>query len=52
VRLAARGQRDMDAGPQVIADAGELSQVRRQARAVYVKSFVAAALLTGLAFII
>lgn len=41
----------MDCGPEAIADAAELEQVRRQARAVYIKSFVAAALLTVLALV-
>ena len=49
--LASRGQRDMDTGAQAIADAAELAQVRRQARAVYLRSFVAAALLTALAYV-
>ncbi|HZE93283.1 MAG TPA: hypothetical protein VEZ49_01155 [Gemmatimonadales bacterium] len=52
MKLASRGQRDMDAGAQAIADAVERAQVRRQARAVYFKSFVAAAVLTALAFVI
>ncbi len=52
MKLASRGQRDMDTGPQLIAGAGELAQVRRQARGVYLKSFVAAAVLTALAFVI
>jgi len=52
VRLASRGQRDLDTGPQAISDAAELTQVRRRARAVYLKSFVAAAVLTGFAFVI
>jgi hypothetical protein len=52
VKLAARGQRDMDAGPQVIADSADLAQVRRQAFAVYVKSVVAAAAFNLLAFLI
>jgi len=51
VKLAARGQRDMDSGPQAIPDAAELQQVQRQARAVYVKSAVTAAILTALALI-
>jgi predicted kinase len=42
----------MDSGLQVIPDATELQQVRRQARAVYVKSVVAAAILTTLALIL
>jgi hypothetical protein len=51
VKLAARGQRDMDAGPQQIPDAAELQMVQRQARVVYVKSGIAAAILTALALI-
>ena len=46
MRLAARGLRDMDAGPQPIADPAQLARVRRQARRVYVKSALAAASLT------
>jgi len=46
VRLASRGQRDMDTGPRTIDDNGELAQLRRQARAVYAKSIVVAAILT------
>ncbi|HEX9382044.1 MAG TPA: hypothetical protein VF908_01475 [Gemmatimonadaceae bacterium] len=51
MRLASRGQRDMDSGPQQISDAVELQQVQRQARAVYVKSVITAAILTALALI-
>ena len=49
MRLASRGQRDMDRGPEQISDAEELRLVQRQARAVYVKSIIAAAVLTGIA---
>jgi hypothetical protein len=48
VKLASRGQRDLDTGPQTIDNAAELGQLRRQARAVYAKSFVMAAILTAL----
>jgi hypothetical protein len=41
----------MDAGPQPIADNAEADQVRRQARAVYIKSFISAAILTALALL-
>jgi hypothetical protein len=41
----------MDSGPQPISDAAELRQVQRQARAVYAKSIVTAAILTALAVI-
>jgi len=50
VKLAARGQRDLDTGPEPIADVAELAQVRRQARAVHIKSLATAAVLTALAF--
>jgi hypothetical protein len=51
VRLASRGQRDMDAGPQPIADAAEAAQVQRQAKKIYLKSFISAAILTALALL-
>jgi hypothetical protein len=51
VRLASRGQRDMDGGPESISEAAELQQVERQARTIYVKSVFAAAILTVLALI-
>ncbi|HKP50649.1 MAG TPA: hypothetical protein VJU17_11575 [Gemmatimonadales bacterium] len=46
MKLAARGQRDMDQGAEHISDAVELSTVRRQARGVYLKALVAAFFLT------
>ncbi|MFL5555933.1 MAG: hypothetical protein ACJ78D_09075 [Gemmatimonadaceae bacterium] len=49
MRLASRGLRDMDTGPQPLSDRSELEQVRRQARTVYVKSILTAAILTALA---
>jgi hypothetical protein len=42
----------MDTGTEPISDAAERAQVRRQALAVYFKSFLAAALLTAVALII
>jgi hypothetical protein len=42
----------MDTGEERIADAAEAEQVRRQARAVYVKSFIAAAILSSLALLV
>jgi hypothetical protein len=42
----------MDTGPEQISDAEELRRVRRQARTVYVKSFVAAAILTGIVLVL
>jgi hypothetical protein len=41
----------MDAGPEQIADAAEETRVQRQARAVYTKSVVTAAILTALALV-
>jgi hypothetical protein len=41
----------MDSGPEAIADATQQSRVQRQARAVYVKSVVTAAVLTTLALV-
>jgi len=52
VNLAARGLRDLDSGSEPTADSAELAQVRRQARMVHLKSFAAAALLTGLLFLV
>lgn len=39
----------MDTGPEEIADAVEKMRVQRQARAVYAKSVLTAAILTALA---
>jgi hypothetical protein len=52
VRLASRGLRDMDTGPQEIADRAELQQVRQQARVVYAKSLITAVILTAIAVIL
>jgi len=52
VGLASRGQRDMDQGPETIADATELARVRAQARKVHLESLVAAAVLTALGLVI
>ncbi len=41
----------MDQGPQPISDSDELKQVRRQARVVYAKSIITAAILTAIALI-
>jgi hypothetical protein len=41
----------MDSGPLQIPDAAELRQVKRQARAVYVKSGLTAVMVTALALI-
>ena len=45
MKLAARGQRDMDEGPEHIKDPLELSSIRRQARGVYLKSWITAFIL-------
>jgi len=41
----------MDHGPQPVSDSAELQQIRRQARAIYVKSAITAAILTAIALI-
>jgi hypothetical protein len=41
----------MDTGPLPIDDAAELTQLRRQARAVYAKPIVVAAILTVLSLV-
>lgn len=41
----------MDTGPEPISEAEELRQIQRQSRAVYVKSFITAAVLTGIALV-
>lgn len=49
MRLASRGQRDMDTGPEQVTEDEERRQLLRQSRAVYAKSFIAAAILTVIA---
>jgi hypothetical protein len=51
VRLASRGLRDLDSGTQPILDTEEKAQIQRQARAVYVKAFVSATILTAIALL-
>jgi hypothetical protein len=46
VRLASRGQRDLDAGPESVSNAEERLQLRRQSRAVYAKTAITAMILT------
>ena len=41
----------MDEGPQPISGTSELEQVRRQARGVYIKSIITAAILTAIALV-
>lgn len=50
--LASRGQRDMDSGPEAIADPGERARLRHQARVVHGLALVAATLLTVLALLV
>ena len=47
MRLASRGRRDLDGGETAIEDRAELAAVRRQARAVAVRSVLAAVLATA-----
>ena len=44
VALASRGLRNLDAGPELIEDAGELAAVRAQASRVLARSLLATAL--------
>lgn len=48
MRLAARGQRDMDGGVSAIGDADERAQVRWQARQVRLRTVIAAVVVTAL----
>jgi hypothetical protein len=52
VRLAARGQRDLDRGSEAVTDPWLLSQLKRQAREVFIEAVLAAALLTGIALML
>ena len=47
VRLAARGQRDLDRGSETVADPWLSTQLKRQAREIVIEAVLAAALLTG-----
>jgi hypothetical protein len=49
VGLAARGSRNLTDKVEIIEDEAELAQVRRQARRVNIKAFLAAILLTLIA---
>ena len=46
MKLAALGQRDMDAGAEQISNPLELASIRRQASGVHLKSWIAASMLT------
>jgi hypothetical protein len=52
VKLASRGQRDMDTGPEYITDTEELRSVQRQAGVVRTKSLLGAATLTVLLLLV
>lgn len=52
VMLAARGARNMDGGNETIADPRELTQVRAQARRVYLQSVLVAAAVTILVVVL
>jgi hypothetical protein len=52
VKLASRGLRDMDDGPERIENAEELSTVQRQATRVYRHAVVLALLLTLIALVV
>ena len=47
IALAARGQRNMDAGDETIEDERELEQVRAQSTQVYIRSALAAAIVAA-----
>jgi hypothetical protein len=48
VRLAARGARETDQGPQPVTDAWLGSELKRQARGIIAQSLLAATVLTAL----
>ena len=52
MRLAARGQRDMDDGCVAITDADELARVRRQARSVHTRSLMWAMAVSAVLFFV
>ena len=52
MNLAARGARNMDNGIELIEEEDAKAQLRRQARAVYLKAIVAAGALTALVLVI
>ena len=52
VRLAARGQRDLDRGSEAVADPWLSTQLKRQAREVVIEAALAAAFLTGIALML
>jgi hypothetical protein len=48
VRLAARGQRNLDRGSEAVADPWLSTQLKRQAREIVIEAVLAATLLTGI----
>ena len=52
MRLAARGQRDLDRGTEAIGDAWLAGQLQRQAREIHAEAILAGLALTGLALMI
>ena len=52
MRLAARGARDLDGGPEPVPDPEEAGLLRAQATRVYAASFVGALVLTGLGLLL
>ena len=50
--LASRGQRDMDAGPEPIADEAQRVRIERQARHVKLQASTLAVALTALSLLI
>ena len=52
MRLAARGARDLDDGEQIVSEPFMVTQLRRQAREVHIKSALLGVALAGLALLI
>jgi hypothetical protein len=52
VRLAARGARETDHGPQPVTDAWLASELKRQARGIIAQSLLAATVLTALTLLL
>ena len=50
--LASRGQRDMDGGVALIGDDADLSQVRRQAKRVRVRTVIVVAVIMAAVMIL
>jgi len=52
VRLAARGQRNLDRGSEAVVDPWLLTQLKRQAHEVMIEAVLVAAFLTGITLLI